>query len=78
MADTFLVAVDREACALYKKELDKLLPPEYSTVVYSPAHNDTPQLAEYHLSEAKEKKIRKLKTAIFLERLFILLCLIIE
>jgi type I restriction enzyme R subunit len=29
----FLVAVDREACALYKKELDKLLPKEYSEVV---------------------------------------------
>jgi type I restriction enzyme R subunit len=55
----FLVAVDREACALYKKELDKLLPPEYSTVVYSPAHNDPPELAEYYLSETKEKKIRK-------------------
>ena len=26
----FLVAVDREACALYKKALDKYLPPEYS------------------------------------------------
>ena len=34
----FLVTVDREACALYKKELDKYLPPEYSRVVYSPAH----------------------------------------
>lgn len=55
----FLVAVDREACALYKKELDKLLPSEYSTVVYSPAHNDPPELAEYHLSETKEKKVRK-------------------
>jgi len=49
----------REACALYKKELDKLLLPEYSTVVYSPAHNDPPELAEYHLSETKEKKVRK-------------------
>ena len=31
----FLVAVDREACALYKQALDKYLPPEYSEVVYS-------------------------------------------
>lgn len=34
----FLVAVDREACALYKNELDKHLPEEYSKVVYSPFH----------------------------------------
>lgn len=55
----FLVAVDREACALYKKELDKYLPSEYSTVVYSPAQNDQQALVEYYLSETKEKKIRK-------------------
>ncbi len=34
----FLVAVDREACALYKAELDKHLPADYSEVVYSGAH----------------------------------------
>jgi len=55
----FLVAVDREACALYKKELDKLLPKEYSEVVYSPAQNDTPEMARYHLSAEQEKRIRK-------------------
>ncbi len=32
----FFVAVDREACALYKKALDKYLPADYSRVVYSP------------------------------------------
>ena len=31
----FLVAVDREACALYKEVLDRYLPPEYSEVVIS-------------------------------------------
>lgn len=31
----FLVAVDREACCLYKEALDRFLPPEYSTVVIS-------------------------------------------
>ena len=36
----FLVAVDRQACALYKQALDKYLPPDWSEVVYSPAHND--------------------------------------
>lgn len=55
----FVVGVDREACALYKKELDKLLPPEYSKVVYSPAHNDPPELSKYHLSEREEKETRK-------------------
>ena len=58
----FLVAVDREACALYKEELDKYLPKEYSEVVYSPAQNDSerfPLLTKYYLSEEKEKMIRK-------------------
>jgi len=55
----FLVGVDREACARFKKELDKHLPEEYSAVVYSAAHNDTEELAKYHLSELEEKKVRK-------------------
>ncbi len=55
----FLVAVDREACALYKEELDKLLPSEYSRVVYSPYYNDPPELAKYHLSGEEEKRVRK-------------------
>ena len=55
----FVVAVDREACALYKEELDKYLPPEYSEVVYSSAFNDSPELAKYQLSEIEEKRIRK-------------------
>ena len=55
----FLVAVDREACALYKKELDKILPKEYSEVIISPAQNDPPELAKYHYSKEKEKRIRK-------------------
>lgn len=55
----FLVAVDREACALYKKELDKHLPKDYSEVVYSPFYNDEEALRQYHLSEEQEKIIRK-------------------
>lgn len=55
----FLVGVDREACALYKKALDRHLPPEYSTVVYSEAHNDREHLKEYYLSKDAEKKVRK-------------------
>lgn len=55
----FLVAVDREACALYKEELDKLLCPEYSKVVFTPFYNDPPELSKYHMSEEEEKIVRK-------------------
>lgn len=54
----FLVGVDREACALYKKELDKLLPAEYSVVVYSQTHNDSAQLKQYYLKENDEKDLK--------------------
>ncbi len=55
----FLVGVDREACALYKKELDKLLPEDYSKVVYTSAHNDPAPLAKYKMKGDEEKRLRK-------------------
>ncbi|QIA27742.1 HsdR family type I site-specific deoxyribonuclease [Thermaerobacter sp. PB12/4term] len=55
----FLVAVDREACALYKEALDRYLPPDYSAVVISRGHNDPPELARWHLTTEKEQEIRK-------------------
>jgi type I restriction enzyme R subunit len=55
----FLVAVDREACALYKQLLDNYLPPEWSVPVYSPVHNDTGLLRQYALSEDQEKEVRR-------------------
>jgi type I restriction enzyme R subunit len=55
----FLVAVDREGCALYKKALDRHLPADYSQVVYSPAHGDKEELKAHYISEDEEKKIRK-------------------
>jgi type I restriction enzyme, R subunit len=55
----FLVGVDREACALYKKALDKYLPPEYSEVVYTGNHNDSEMLKQYHITKDDEKAIRK-------------------
>ncbi len=55
----FLVAVDREACALYKQALNKHLPDEYSTVVYSPAHNDEKLLKAYYLDADQEKQARR-------------------
>lgn len=55
----FLVGVDREACALYKEALDKYLRPEYSKVVYTPAHNDSEALKKYYLTSNAEKAVRK-------------------
>jgi type I restriction enzyme R subunit len=55
----FVVAVDREACALYKKALDKYLPSDYPTVVYSPYHGDPPEMQLYHLTKNEEKRVRK-------------------
>lgn len=55
----FLVAVDREACVLYKEALDRYLPPEWSAVVISTGHNDPPHLKRYHLSEEEETRLRK-------------------
>ena len=55
----FLVAVDREACALYKQALDNYLPSEYSEVVYSPSHQDSEDLKTYHHTSDEEKEIRK-------------------
>lgn len=55
----FLVGVDREACALYKKALDQFLPPEYSEVVYTGNNNDSTLLKEFHLDPQKERQIRK-------------------
>ena len=55
----FLVAVDREACALYKAALDEYLPSEYSEVVYSPYHQDPEHLRAYHRTEDEEREIRK-------------------
>jgi len=60
----FLVAVDRPACALYKKALDKHLPAEYSEVVYTGNNNDTEDLKAYHLDPRTEKDIRKRFTKI--------------
>jgi type I restriction enzyme R subunit len=58
----FLVAVDREACALYKQALDKYLPPEYSTPIYTKNAADPidrPLVAKLQLDEGREKKARK-------------------
>ncbi|WP_327025189.1 type I restriction endonuclease subunit R [Micromonospora sp. NBC_01739] len=59
----FVVAVDRETCAKYKRALDKYLPPEWSEVVYSKNVNDVvdrPAVAELQVSETREEEVRKL------------------
>lgn len=55
----FLVGVDRPACVMYKKALDKYLPTEYSEVVYTGNNNDTEDLKAYHNDAKREKEIRK-------------------
>ena len=55
----FLVAVDREACALYKAALDRHLPSEYSEVVYSEGNQDSEAMKVHYHSDDEEKEIRK-------------------
>lgn len=55
----FLVAVDREACGLYKEALDQYLPKEMSQVVISRGYNDPPHVRRYHLSDEEEAQVRK-------------------
>lgn len=54
-----LVAVDREACALYKEALDKYIPAEWSKPVYTAHHNDGALLKKYYLTDQEEKDLRK-------------------
>ncbi len=55
----FLVAVDREACVFYKEALDRILPPEYSEIVFTGNNNDPAHLKRWHLDEKKERQVRK-------------------
>ncbi len=57
----FLVGVNREACAKYKRALDKLLPPEWTAPVYTENPTDIvnrPLVAEYQLSPDREADTR--------------------
>lgn len=56
----FLVAVDREACMLYKHALDQHLPPEDSVVVISSGgKKDSEELRREWLTDVQERRIRK-------------------
>jgi type I restriction enzyme R subunit len=53
--------VNREACAKYKRALDKLLPPEWTQPVYTSNVNDVterPLVAELQLSDEREADVR--------------------
>jgi type I restriction enzyme R subunit len=59
----FLVAVDREACAKYKKALDALLPAEWSEAIYTENSADIvdrPLVAELQLTDEREEDVRLL------------------
>lgn len=59
----FVVAVNREACAKYKRALDKLLPPEWTVPVYTDNAADIvdrPLVAELQISPEREEDVRLL------------------
>ena len=59
----FLVGVNREACAKYKRALDKLLPPEWSEPIYTENAADIvdrPLVAELQVSDQREADVRLL------------------
>jgi type I restriction enzyme R subunit len=59
----FLVGVNREACAKYKRALDKLLPPEWTEAVYTENSADIverPLVADLQLSAERESDVRSL------------------
>ena len=59
----FLVGVNREACAKYKRALDKLLPPEWIEPIYTSNDNDIverPLVAELQLDQEREANARML------------------
>lgn len=57
----FLVGVNREACAKYKRALDKLLPAEWTAPVYTENPDDVvkrPSVADRQLSRDQEEEAR--------------------
>jgi len=60
----FIVAIDREGCALYKEAIskhlkEKHLPEDYAKVVYTRDHKDNDLLRKYWIYEDEEKIIRR-------------------
>ncbi|WMT53233.1 type I restriction endonuclease subunit R [Ferroplasma acidiphilum] len=58
-----LVAVDREACVMYKKKLDKLLAPETSEIVMTFGHNESSSLISEYRDELQKRTGKDAKQA---------------
>ena len=58
-----LVAVDREACVMYKRKLDKLLPPETSEIVMTFGHNESSNLISEYRDELQKRTGKDAKQA---------------
>ena len=52
-----VVTLDREACVLYKRELDKHLPPETSTIVMTVQKGDPDEFQEFAREADEEKNL---------------------
>jgi len=55
----FVVAIDREGCALYHQALARYLPKEMIQVVYTANHKDGDLLRRHHIDDEEEKRIRR-------------------
>lgn len=55
----FVVAIDREGCALYHQALARYLPEEMIQVVYTANHKDDDLLRQHHIDDDEEKRIRR-------------------
>ncbi|QRF75296.1 type I site-specific deoxyribonuclease, HsdR family [Thermoplasmatales archaeon] len=58
-----LVAVDREACVMYKRKLDTLLSPEASEVVMTFGYNETSDLIKEYKDELESRTGKDVKKA---------------
>lgn len=52
-----VVVYDRECCLMYKEELDKLLPPEASTIVMDTNNDKAGRYKAYRRSRAEEERV---------------------
>ncbi len=58
-----LVAVDREACVLYKRKLDRLLPPESSEIIMTFSYNETSSIISDYREELEKRTGKEVKKA---------------
>ena len=58
-----LVAVDREACVLYKRKLDSILPPESSEIVMTFSYNEASSIISDYREELEKRTGKEAKKA---------------